>query len=420
MAAGAAATAVLGTAVAIAAVQAHDAQSTGRARHDGATPTLAAPAQAAAVAARPGGTAAALIFARVDYATGVRPVPRASRTPASSTPVAGQQAAGPAVGPLPRQLFVPDLIAAVPQGISQAQLARLRKLSGVRAVQAVSGGQVTIDGKAANVIGVPIQAFRAWTPPQSAANTAAWTSLARGGLLPDSAAVHRLGLKAGQSGQVTGTASVRLTAGPAAALAVPGVDAVVNSQRSAQLGLISNVAVLINAPGADLSALMVQIRGVIGARGQVRNLVPVVVVSKLPIAPVTLPAGHVPGSYLQLYQASAARYCPGLSWTVLAAIGEIESNNGANVGPSSAGALGPMQFLPSTWAIFGIDGFGRTGTPNIMDPLDAVPSAAHMLCTDGATTGGQGLSSAIFDYNHAAWYVNEVLQLAAEYAAAYP
>ncbi len=90
------------------------------------------------------------------------------------------------------------------------------------------------------------------------------------------------------------------------------------------------------------------------------------------------------------------------------------------MGPSSAGALGPMQFLPSTWAAWGIDGFGQTGTPDVMNPYDAVASAARLLCADGAAAGGQSLSNAIFDYNHATWYVNEVLGLAAEYAADYP
>ena len=86
---------------------------------------------------------------------------------------------------------------------------------------------------------------------------------------------------------------------------------------------------------------------------------------------------------------------------MLAAIGQIESADGQNEGPSTAGALGPMQFLPSTWQTWGTDGFGDTGTPNIMNPFDAVPSAARLLCADGAASGGQGLRTAIFDYNHA-------------------
>jgi membrane-bound lytic murein transglycosylase B len=104
---------------------------------------------------------------------------------------------------------------------------------------------------------------------------------------------------------------------------------------------------------------------------------------------------------------------------VLAAINEIESGDGANEGPSSAGALGPMQFLPSTWAEWGIDGFGPSGPPDIMNPLDAVPSAARLLCAAGAGKTAT-VSGAIFAYNHATWYVDEVLALASEYAQNYP
>jgi membrane-bound lytic murein transglycosylase B len=132
----------------------------------------------------------------------------------------------------------------------------------------------------------------------------------------------------------------------------------------------------------------------------------------------SVPAGH-PASWLQLYQESAAEYCPGLSWTVLAAIGQIESGDGANDGPSTAGALGPMQFLPSTWQAWGLSAFGQPGPPEIDNPLDAVPSAARMLCADGAASGGPALATAIFNYNHAAWYVTEVLDLAREYAQEY-
>jgi hypothetical protein len=173
---------------------------------------------------------------------------------------------------------------------------------------------------------------------------------------------------------------------------------------------------LINAPAAELSKLISQVKAVTGASSKVVNLVPVVTATKLPVA-TGVPSGK-PANYLALYQESAAQYCPGLSWTVLAAIGEIESGDGANNGPSTAGALGPMQFMPATWAAWGIDAFGETGKPNIMDPLDAVPSAARMLCADGAGSASS-LRAAIFDYNHADWYVNEVLALATEYAQAY-
>ena len=173
---------------------------------------------------------------------------------------------------------------------------------------------------------------------------------------------------------------------------------------------------LVSAPGAGMARLIKAVRRITGQSATVNSLRP---------AQQQLPVDHAAGSgrpsnYLQLFQASAARYCPGLSWTVLAAIGQIESGDGANVGPSTAGALGPMQFLPSTWTIWGIDGFGQTGPPDVMNPYDAVPSAARLLCADGAARGGAALSAAIFDYNHADWYVREVLQLAAAYAGEFP
>jgi membrane-bound lytic murein transglycosylase B len=144
-----------------------------------------------------------------------------------------------------------------------------------------------------------------------------------------------------------------------------------------------------------------------------------VVSLRAPQLPVDSPASSGrPASYLTLFRASAARYCPGMSWTVLAAIGQIESGFGTNNGPSSAGALGPMQFLPSTWRVWGITAFGEPGPPDVMDPYDAVPSAARYLCAAGAGTPA-GLRRAIFAYNHAAWYVAEVLALARQYAQAY-
>ena len=206
--------------------------------------------------------------------------------------------------------------------------------------------------------------------------------------------------------------------GAQTALSVPGANAVVDEARSAQLGLAKNFAVLINAPGVTLVTLMAKVRSLIGAGAKVINLVPVVTVSKLPVS-TNVPTAGAPKSLLTLYRASAEEYCPGLSWTVLAAINEIESGDGANVGPSSAGALGPMQFLPSTWAEWGITAFGQPGPPDIMNPLDAVPSAARLLCAAGAGSPA-ALSQAIFAYNHATWYVAEVLTLASEYAQNYP
>ena len=99
----------------------------------------------------------------------------------------------------------------------------------------------------------------------------------------------------------------------------------------------------------------------------------------------------------------------GIPWQVLAAINKIESNFGRNMGPSSAGAVGWMQFMPDTWLRWGTDGNGD-GLADPWDPEDAIHSAARYLA---AAEGRTDISRAIFAYNHAQWYVDDVLQLAA-------
>jgi murein DD-endopeptidase MepM/ murein hydrolase activator NlpD len=108
-----------------------------------------------------------------------------------------------------------------------------------------------------------------------------------------------------------------------------------------------------------------------------------------------------------LWRSAGSAY--GIPWEVLAAINKIESNFGRNMGPSSAGAVGWMQFMPDTWLRWGTDGDGdRIADP--WDPEDGVYSAARYLAAAG---GSADLRRAIFAYNHAAWYVDDVLELAA-------
>ncbi len=125
-------------------------------------------------------------------------------------------------------------------------------------------------------------------------------------------------------------------------------------------------------------------------------------------------AAGIPAAFERLYR-DAAPTCPGLSWTVLAAIGQVESGHGTNMGPSSAGAMGPMQFLPSTFSAYAVDG-DRDGDKDIWDPADSVFSAARYLCANGAGVGPRGLYSAIYRYNHADWYVQMVVSVAGQIA----
>jgi cell wall-associated NlpC family hydrolase len=139
-------------------------------------------------------------------------------------------------------------------------------------------------------------------------------------------------------------------------------------------------------------------------------------------APTALAMQDIPANYLAWYMA-AAQTCPGLPWSVLAGIGKVESNHGRSAlpgvrfGANSAGAEGPMQFLPATFAQYAVNADpGQLLTP--YDPADAIYTAARMLCADGARSGTQaGIQQAIFDYNHATWYVADVLAWAGRYAS---
>ncbi len=131
----------------------------------------------------------------------------------------------------------------------------------------------------------------------------------------------------------------------------------------------------------------------------------------------------IPAAMLALYERAAAT-CPGLPWTIVAAIGTVESDNGqsdlpgVHSGANSAGAEGPMQFEPATFAAYDepVPPGGAT-PPSPYDPTDAVYAAARLLCANGGA-GGADLSGAVYDYNHSAAYVAQVLALAQTYAAA--
>jgi murein DD-endopeptidase MepM/ murein hydrolase activator NlpD len=114
---------------------------------------------------------------------------------------------------------------------------------------------------------------------------------------------------------------------------------------------------------------------------------------------------------LSLWQRAGDTY--GVPWQVLAAINKIESDFGRNMGPSSAGALGWMQFMPDTWLRWGLDANGD-GLADPWNPDDAVFAAARYLAAAGAH---EDISRAVFAYNHAQWYVDEVLGLAADFGS---
>ncbi|MDQ2852851.1 MAG: peptidoglycan DD-metalloendopeptidase family protein [Actinomycetota bacterium] len=124
------------------------------------------------------------------------------------------------------------------------------------------------------------------------------------------------------------------------------------------------------------------------------------------------PPLSIPADIRADYMRAANRYK--IPWTLLAGIGMEETGHGRNNRTSSAGALGLMQFMPSTWATYGIDGDGD-GRAIITNNADSAMSAANYFTASDVTKGVDGVKRAVFAYNHAQWYVNDVLYYAAKY-----
>jgi Transglycosylase SLT domain len=124
--------------------------------------------------------------------------------------------------------------------------------------------------------------------------------------------------------------------------------------------------------------------------------------------------GNQPPAFLiPIYKAAGRRYH--VPWRILAAINSIETNYGRNLNVSSSGAIGWMQFMPATWQQYGVDAtrrhrHDRHDQPNPYNPRDAIFSAARYLAANGAR---HDLRKGIFAYNHAGWYVDEVILAAA-------
>jgi len=305
--------------------------------------------------------------------------------------VAGQ------VAPLER-IVPPHVLAVVPAGVDDARVERIRGLGKVRDVIVVDGGAVSLEGRRVNVFAVDPSSFRSWTSPATAKNQDLWAALASDRFVAAGDTARELGLEPGRKYQIVARSTPDVTLGGIAPLGVPQVNLLVSKRTGAALGLVSAVALMVNAPGAKSADVAKKVRAVLGAKATVVDL-------------NAAGAAQAGGSYFDLYKKGATT-CPGLSWTVLAAIGQVESSHGRDVGPSSAGALGPMQFMPATWKSYGVDGDGD-GKADIMNPFDAIPSAARYLCAAGAR---RDLYKAVYAYNHADWYVQKVLGLADAYA----
>jgi hypothetical protein len=148
--------------------------------------------------------------------------------------------------------------------------------------------------------------------------------------------------------------------------------------------------------------------------GQPTATNPSATISDFGPAPVGVPnfvidSFSIPPFLLPIYQSCGTEY--NIPWEVLASINRIETAFGTNLNVSTAGALGWMQFIPSTWKAYGVDA-NNDGKKDPYNPVDAICAAARYLKAAG---GDKDIAGAIFSYNHADWYVDEVLLYAKQY-----
>src|SRR5262245_40754174 len=172
--------------------------------------------------------------------------------------------------------------------------------------------------------------------------------------------------------------------------------------RTALLALTLGLALLAGTARADTFAVVPSTPLTLPDLTPNPSLITPDALSTPPEAPAQLSYSQLLG----LWQRAGAAY--GIPWQVLASINKVESNWGRNMGPSSAGAIGWMQFMPSTWLRWGTDANGD-GVADPWNPEDAIFSAARYLAAAG---GASDIYRAVYAYHHADWYVQEVLGLA--------
>jgi hypothetical protein len=148
------------------------------------------------------------------------------------------------------------------------------------------------------------------------------------------------------------------------------------------------------------SGLAREARVLVGAGKGLRRITPALRARKLRTKR-PLPVGRL----LRFYREAERRF--GVRWEVLAAVNFVESAFGKIRTDSAAGAQGPMQFMPATWAAYGLGG-------DVHDDRDAIMGAANYLAAAGAR---RDLGRALWHYNHSTAYVDAVLRYARQMEA---
>jgi peptidoglycan DL-endopeptidase CwlO len=206
-------------------------------------------------------------------------------SPAYITPVGGGGAAGTALPP-PRTLLTPDLMVVSPKPLPAGAVARVRRMRGVRAAEAVDAAQVRVDGTFTAVLGVDPAAFRRFAARPTASRGALWASVAGGAIAVSYTMGRQAGLPTGSLVRVAGQRLETLRVGGLGTVGISGVNAVVSDAVARSLGFPAGNAIVISAPRAPLPALKARIKAVL----------PPAAVVELLVAPATRGAAANPGA----------------------------------------------------------------------------------------------------------------------------
>jgi hypothetical protein len=218
------------------------------------------------------------------------------------------------------------------------------------------------------------------------------------------------GTDPGQSGTTPGQSGAQPAAPGATVPALPGKK---KGKKAAKNGTVTGTGG-VQGPHGKGEAEPIEPPPLRNADGTPSDSNPTLSVGSFGPAPLGVPnfiidRFEIPPFLLPIYQACGTQY--GIPWQVLASINRIETAFGTNLNVSSAGAVGWMQFLPSTWEMYGVDA-NDDGRKDPYNPVDAICAAARYLKAAG---GDKDLRQGIFAYNHADWYVDEVILYAQQY-----